>query len=86
MSAEGRAFTALTAKLYDSNDKSIKAHNVTPQYPPGSLFDAPEIVLESGETYSFNMYLFTKNRNVNSFSIEMLYLGSVPAFKKKLDM
>jgi hypothetical protein len=78
-SVEGTAFVALTAKLYDSEGKVIKATNVTPQYPSGSQFDAPEMRLESVTTYSFKMYLVITSRNVNQFSVELLCLGSVPA-------
>ncbi len=78
-SAQGTAFVALTAKLYDSEGKVIETTNVTPQYPSGSQFDAPEMRLESGTTYSFNMYLAIASRNVNQFSVELQYLSSVPA-------
>jgi hypothetical protein len=78
--SNGTAFVALTAKLNDGNGNVISATNVTPQYPniPPEL-NAPEMSLESNETYSFNMYLVTKNQNIDHFSIEVLYLGSVPA-------
>jgi hypothetical protein len=80
MESQCDAFTALTATLFDKDSKGIEATNVTPEYPaiPPQL-GAPTIHLESGEIYSFSMYLATPNRTVNRFNIKILYVSSLPA-------
>ncbi len=72
------AFIFLTAKLYDSNGTIIETTNVTPPYPSPSQFGAPLTSVPYGEEFSFKMYLAPANQNVDHFSIEMLYLGSIP--------
>jgi hypothetical protein len=78
--AKGQAFVALSAKLYDINGNRIEATNVTPPYPNpnGPQFDAPVMLLDTGEVVSVSLYFETARHDVKAFTVYIASLSSVP--------
>jgi hypothetical protein len=74
-----RAEVSLSAQLYDRDNRIIEAMDVTPPLPrvPAEL-NSPISSMKSGETLSYNMYLSTGNRNVETFTIVAAYVGAEP--------
>ncbi len=72
----GRAVFALTARIYDKNGQQIEARDVTNPYLPP--LNVPQHSLKYGESESFEIYLATSRRDIGSFDIVMLALGTVP--------
>ncbi len=72
----GRAVFIVTAKIYDRNGQQIEAKDVTNPYM--MPIHVPQYELQYGETESFDIYLATSRRDIGSFDIVMLALGTVP--------
>jgi hypothetical protein len=69
------AYFGFTAKLYGQTGL-IAARDVTsPESPP---LGVPEIGLDSGQTYTYQIDMATSNRNVDNYSIDLVAIAGYP--------
>ncbi len=67
----------LKAQLYDKNG-AIEALDVTPPYPGGFHVSSQSYEIKLGETTSFDIYLLTPNRQIDTFELFIYYIYSAP--------
>lgn len=72
----GSAVFIVTAKIYDRNGQQIDAQDVTNPYM--MPIHIPQHELQYGESESLDIYLATSRRDIGSFDIVMLALGTIP--------
>jgi len=69
INSSGTAYIGLTATLY-SNNAQISANDIT---SPGSApLGVPQIALASGQTTTIEIDMATSNRNISSYTIDLI--------------
>jgi hypothetical protein len=76
--ADGTAYLYLTAKIYDKEGQ-LNATNVSVSDFSLTAISGTGLVLSSGQTSSFNIYMATSHTNINRYEVNLYFLGdSIP--------
>jgi hypothetical protein len=67
----------MKTQLYGKNG-TIDASDVTPPYPGGLHTSAQSYSIKRGETISFDIYMLTDNREIDSYELSIYYIYSWP--------